>query len=346
MCNNKKAILISCFDWYEGRFKPIRDYLVNKGFKVEILLSDFEHIDKVYVSNPNQECNYVHVPSYKTNISLQRIWSHICFGKQVGLWIRKLQPDLIYQVLPPNNTACYCAKYKKQHPECKYIVDVIDLWPESLPLNILRKTFPAKIWANFRNDSLRLADHVFLECGLYEEKLKGVVPNLKEKSSILYLFKEQTSEERELVLKTIEEYEKERTQRNNKVILGYLGSINNIIDIEGICSVVKSLKMQNLAVEVRIIGDGEAKENFFSLLEASGAEVNYFGKIFDQLEKIKILGPCDYGLNMMKENISVGLTIKCIDYFSMGLPIINNIKGDSWSILEKFKIGINIKKIM
>ena len=338
---NKKALLISCYDWYNNRLKPIRDYLMDIGYDVTAVMSDYCHINKSYINVKIPECNYIHVPSYKSNISLQRIWSHMYFGKKVNQYLKNFKPDLVYLVLPPNNTAYYCASYKKQHPECKYIVDIIDLWPESLPLNFLKKTFPARIWANLRNYSLRFADHMFLECGLYKEKLKGVIPNIDNKSSILYLFKEQSQEEHDFVLKTINQYEKEKQLRQNKIILGYLGSINNIIDIDGISSVVKSLKEKNLEVEVRIIGDGQSRDKFIRELEYAGAKVRYFGKIFDQFEKIKILGMCDFGLNMMKDNISVGLTIKSIDYFSMGLPIINSIKGDTWEMVISEHIGEN-----
>ena len=45
---------------------------------------------------------------------------------------------------------------------------------------------------------------------------------------------------------------------------------------------------------------------------------------------------------MMKKMVCVGLTMKSIDYFEFGLPLINNIKGDTWDIIEKEKCGINI----
>ena len=60
------------------------------------------------------------------------------------------------------------------------------------------------------------------------------------------------------------------------------------------------------------------------------------------MEKINILAPCDYALNIMKDNVSVGLTIKSIDYLSYGLPLINNIKGDTWKLINDEKIGLNI----
>ena len=68
----------------------------------------------------------------------------------------------------------------------------------------------------------------------------------------------------------------------------------------------------------------------------------FYGAVFDQMRKIKILGNCDFAFNMMKESVLVGLTIKSIDYFSMGLPIINNIKGDTWEIVRRYGAGVNV----
>ena len=36
--------------------------------------------------------------------------------------------------------------------------------------------------------------------------------------------------------------------------------------------------------------------------------------------------------------------MKSIDYFSYGLPLINNIKGDTWEIVNDKGYGINIHK--
>ena len=46
----------------------------------------------------------------------------------------------------------------------------------------------------------------------------------------------------------------------------------------------------------------------------------------------------------MKDSVKVGLTIKSIDYFSYGIPIINNIKGDTWKIVEDKNVGINFNQ--
>ena len=34
--------------------------------------------------------------------------------------------------------------------------------------------------------------------------------------------------------------------------------------------------------------------------------------------------------------------MKSIDYFEFGLPIINNIKGDTWKAVERCNCGVNV----
>ena len=48
------------------------------------------------------------------------------------------------------------------------------------------------------------------------------------------------------------------------------------------------------------------------------------------------------GLNLMVDTVFVGLTIKSLEYMSHDLPLINNIKGDTWKNVEGEQIGFNI----
>lgn len=332
----KKALLISCFEeWYKDRLKPIWGILDSRGYSVKCLLSDYNHIGKRYSEKKEEACNYIHVPSYKSNISIQRIISHLVFGKKVAELINEYNPDLLYLILPPNNTARYCLKYKKKNPDVRLIIDIIDLWPESMPLGKLKNTPPAKMWRRWRDEAISVADHVFTECDLYQEKLNGVL--IPSKTTTLHLYKEQKDEERQLVSDMIS-----REKTDEVIRFAYLGSMNNIIDIDGICGVIKSFISSGKTCELHAIGDGESRERFEEAVKVTGCTTNFYGPVFDELEKIRILAPCDYAFNMMKGEIAVGLTIKSIDYLSYGLPLINNIKGDTWKLVEDEGIGINI----
>ncbi len=335
-----RALVISCFDWYKKRLEPIREKLITYGYEVAVLESDFDHIKKSPVSERYKECTYIHVPKYRSNLSIRRIWSHLVFARKVKKYINDYNPDLIHIQIPPNRTAQYCAEYKETHLETKLFLDIVDLWPESMPLGKLKDIPLLKKWTRWRNDCIKLADHIFTECSLYQNTL-GLD---SDKTSTLYLFKEQTKEECALVKKIIAE--KTGTSTSEKIIkFAYLGSMNNIIDIDGICQIISQFRENGYNCELHAIGTGENRDTFCQFVKETGCKTHFYGQIFDEIEKIKILAPCDFAFNMMKKGISVGLTLKSIDYLSYGLPMINNIDGDTRYLVEKEGVGINTDKI-
>ncbi len=326
--------MVTCFDWFHTRLEPIRERLIGMGYDVTILMSDYDHMNKRPRQERYEECTFIHVPPYRSNLSVQRIRSHFSFGRSVGGYIRELHPDLIYLQLPPNNTARFCTEYKTRHPETKLFVDIVDLWPESMPLGFVQNTRIARRWAAWRDDCIKAADHVFVECGYYLDRLSSVDRN---KASILYLFKDQTAEEKQLAEACI----RERKIENNRIVFAYVGSMNNILDIDGICRVLRSVTEAGYETELRAVGHGEHAEDFKKALQETGCKVQFYGAVYDECEKIRLLASCHYAFNMMKDTSAVGLTLKSIDYFSYGLPLINNIRGDTWNLVEKEKIGIN-----
>lgn len=330
----KEAVLISCFDWYEKRLEPIREALLAQNYNVTVLLSDFDHIYKKRIIEKNNLCRYINVPLYNKNLSINRIYSHMSFARKAYKILLELKPDFVYALLPPNSVAECCIKYKKTS-NAQIVFDIIDLWPESMPLGVFRKTPPFLYWQSLRNRNLRHANYIFTECTLYQEELRDV---LCENYSTLYLFKNQTTCENKLVKK----YLKKEEAQNKAITLGYVGSMNYIIDIQAVVDVVETFQKKDFEVSIHLIGDGEGRNKLLEELYKTRCEVNYHGKIFDEKEKIMILSQCDFGLNLMVDAVKVGLTIKSIDYFSYGLPIINNIKGDTWKIVEDYEIGYNI----
>lgn len=332
----KKAILISGFGWYEERLKPVEKVLKKKDYNVTVLLSDYNHHKKKYITEKNPNCIYIHVPSYKKNLSVKRIYSHIVLDKKIKAILEKENPDLIYCMVPPNSIAKTCLKYKKQHPKCKYYIDIIDLWPESIPINpFLKINFIFKKWSDLRDSSFSVADHIFFECKLYQEILeKKVTIN---KCSVLYLYKKINDKT------TIENKIEHKIKDINKLSFCYLGSINSLIDIETICRILTLCVDSGYIVDFKIIGTGQNKNNLINFAKRTGANVMDFGEIFDRNKKVDILSDCDYGFNIMKKTVEVGLTIKSVDLFSMGIPLINSIKGDTWDLVDKYKLGYNLK---
>lgn len=327
-----KVCIVSCFDWYEKRLKYVSRVFENKGVEVMYVMSDFDHIEKQYVKKKG-EIRYIHTKQYNKNLSVKRILSHIDFAYKVYKELEEMIPDYIYVLIPPNSILKAVAKYRRKHIRTKVFLDVIDMWPESMPFkrgNWIVYFF-YKIWQGIREKNIQCADMVFTECNLYQEHLQNVVPT--EKMRTLYIAKEVFGR------KQIDNDEKQEG-----ITLAYLGSINNILDIDRICSILTKL-VQNKKVVVRIIGKGEKRETFIKKLEAIGIEVIDEGIIYDEMEKNKILCNCDFGLNIMKQEVYVGLTTKSIDYFSSGLPVLNSIKGDSEQLVEIYEAGLNVNRM-
>lgn len=319
----KKAILISCFGWYAERIRYIEEVLKGKGYSVEIYSSDYSHIKKCRVEKePNS--NYVHVPAYKKNLSLARLYSHLIFSYKIFRILKKNKPELVYALIPPNSVAKACAKYKKLNKNSFLVYDIIDMWPESYTGSKLLQ-LPFKLWKNLRDKNLMCANHVFTECDLY----KLFIPTKLDSISTLHLCRE------EVLPYTSKEWD------GQNIDVAYLGSINNIIDIPLISELLSSLSKQ-MKVTLHIVGGGESKVLFVDSVKTHGVQVVDHGVIFDKSQMREIIRGCHFAINIMKKTVCVGLTIKSMDYLQIGVPFFNTIKADTTDIIQNYNCGFNV----
>ncbi len=328
----KKAVCISCTHHYYERILPIETALQEAGYACTYITSDFHHIAKKRHTVALPHCVQIPTRAYTRNISVQRIYSHIRFAKDAIAKVRELQPDLLYVEVPPNSLCREAARYKKAFPNVTLIFDVFDMWPESFPNSRAKRLLklPFGIWARFRNCGLPKADFVFTECALFRDKLKPFLQ--QDKSAVLYLCRTQATTQAATPAPAQE-----------KLHLCYLGSINNIIDIPTISALIGETNKLRPVV-LHIIGDGESRDSFIASVEATGAQVQFHGKIYDNAQKQAIFDMCSFGLNIMKDSVCIGLTMKSVDYFAAGLPIINTISGDTWAFVEEKEIGVNVNR--
>ncbi len=329
MAENKTAYLISCSDHYSHRLHVTDTCLKQMGFETVYITSDFDHNTKTKFVCNVEGCVQLHAKEYKKNLSLSRILSHRGFAKTVFSYIesRDVQPDLIVSLLPPNFLAYYGARYKKKHKDVKLVFDIFDLWPETFPSGSIKKLLAPvfKVWSNIRDKNLYAADFIFTECEMFRKML-----SLDSKTSkTAYLCADPLSLGGQTELS------------EDKLSLCYLGAINNIISIPDICALIKELTAKK-RVELHIIGAGEREEEFVASAKEAGAEVVFYGAVYDEDKKHEIISRCHFGLNVMKSSVCVGLTMKSVDYFRHALPIINNIPADTKELVEKNGIGIQL----
>ena len=321
-----KACLISCSDHYNHRLKLWDNGLRKLQYSTRYVTSNFDHTAKTHYLCQVPDCVQIPVMAYRKNLSVQRILSHYQFAKRVYSYLEAEKPDVIVALLPPNFLAKYLAHYKCKHPNVRLIFDIFDLWPETFPAGKAKTLlYPVfRIWAGLRDRILPAADYVTTECDLFRELLQ-----LSQRSRTVYLGAESVP------------VAPAPSLPQDALSLCYLGAINNIIDIPGICSLIRDAA-QYRPVLLHIIGKGERQQELIDSAKASGAQVIFHGAVYDTAEKQRIMDSCHFGLNILKRTVCIGLTMKSVDYFRHGLPIINTIPADTERLLQAHDIGITM----
>lgn len=326
---SKKAVCISCFHYYDHRIRLIEQFLQGRNYDCTYIISDFSHIEKKSFHTDLENCIQIPTKPYEKNLSLSRLRSHADFAQKAFEKVEELNPDFLFVMVPPNSMAEEARKYKKRHPQVKLVLDLYDLWPETFPSSRAKTllALPFAVWRQVRDAGLPAADLITLECELYRERLKKQLAG--KKTGILYLCRPcRTSGE-------------PKAPEGEALCLCYLGSINNIIDIPLITELIREM-VRLRPVTLHIIGDGESRERLVQSVREAGASVVFHGKVFDCAKKQEIFDCCHFGLNIMKDSVCVGLTMKSLDYFAGGLPILNTIEADTHRLVEERGIGINV----
>lgn len=326
----EKALIISAW------FRPCsnsRAYMVNeymkKKYKTKLVISDFSHHKKEKIKYDFEDVILIPTISYKSNISIRRIVSHINFAKSAAKLIEEENPSIVYICLPPNSVGFYCAKAAKK-VGAFIILDILDVWPETIPIKnqILKEIFlrtMGVLWKKYRNMAKEKANFVIAESNIFSEILKLD----KKKSQVVWLATPLNFEI------GISDY----TSKKNELIIGYIGTINKLVDFNSFVKIAKELR--NRKIKIEIIGDGEYKDRFIEKLKEEEIEYKYYGIIYDENIKNGILSQWDFGYNGQKDSVVTGLTYKSIDYFSHGIPLLNSVKNDTWYLIEEYNCGIN-----
>lgn len=324
----KTCICISCFNYYDTRMKQITDFFRAKGYKVVYVTSDFNHFEKKRFKVDYPNTIQVHVPTYKKNISVQRIISQFLFAKRAYEVVKKHQPAIIYCMFPPNSLVKFIGKYKAE-TGCKLVFDGYDMWPESLPVKSGGKilSLPLGLWANLRDKYIENADLILA----VSQAMVDIVKK-KWKHTPIKLLKPAIS------ISDLPEY---NFDIKDKMSFCYLGNINHITDIELLVTLLGRLA-KSKKVELHIIGEGANLNELIAKAKGYGVKCCPHGVVMDQAVKKQIYAQSHFGLNVPREKINSTMSLKSVEYMSVGLPFINSAGGDSWEIVGKDGIGCNV----
>lgn len=319
------GVLISAFDTCYPRVQMLKEYYESKGHTITFIASNFSHVKKAETKVKDADI-LINVRKYYKNLSIDRLRSHYGFAQDCLKEVRKLQPDFIHCLIPPNALSKAMATYKKECQNTKVFFDVIDVWPETMPINHFKSYWPFSIWKNQRDGFIHQADIVFTECELFQSVLP---PMNSDKVQTLFWAREEKPMDTKPSLK------------KDEVHFCYLGAINNIIDIDRITTFLSNCQNYKSTV-LHIIGHGESKDSLIQSVESQGVQVVDHGSLYQQEQKQEVFDQCHYALNVMKESVVVGLSMKSLDYMCGQVPLINTIGGDTYELCQQHNIGYNL----
>ena len=348
---------------YDCRAEAAGEYFIHKGNTVQYIFSDFDHLRRARrgisgTAGKTDSGSAVYLPMrpYRKNLSARRLLSIRRFAGDVEAYLNgKLETlqksrgtawvaeNVLVWFLIPANSFVRAASVLKKRYGVRIVLDLIDLWPESIPRPELQKLPPMRVWASLRDRYLDCADWIFTECSLYQKILD--LP--EKKTTVLPWFKDEP-EGREKTGSSATGSASVGRQDKQPLQIVYLGAVNHIIDIELITEFLRRVKeflgRENRELLLHLIGEGEHKQDFLRSLAEGEIPFRDYGAVYEEEQKKSILQPCSFGLNFMKSSVRVGLTMKSIDYLSFGIPILNTIPDDTWELVDREKIGVNVDR--
>lgn len=335
------VLIISLFGYSEsGRVHKIAAFTFNDD-NVSVVTSDFNHGNKAYYVESKNKLSInptrLHVPSYNRNLSLKRLISHICFAKSLNRYLKELSsvPDLVYCAMPTSTAAYVAGRYCKKY-KIPFVIDVIDLWPDSLiPIVPMKKIIDICVtpWRFITNRAYKLASYISGESKKYSEIAHNVNPSVP--YSYTYLGVDS--------LKTKELLNSSKICLNkpqDEVWIGYGGSLGQSYDFDVVLEGLKHLNHKEVKYKMWFVGDGEKAEYIRKYADEGNLQIEITGRL-EYKDLLKYLSYCDIAINAFKPETLVVHSYKFNDYIATGCYVLNNLSGETAEMITKYKVGDN-----
>jgi hypothetical protein len=339
----KNIVIVSLFgDIYNTNS---RAHKIANAFseRVSFVTPDFSHGEKKYKSKTTFiEKNpfiikYIHVPDYNKNLSVKRIYSHLVFSKKLRRYLNNLseKPDIVYCMMPPSSSAYICGKYCKKN-DIPFVVDVIDLWPDSLiPIIQYSKLFKLVLlpWKELTRKAYKMATYISGESQAYASAAHKFNPSVPWSYTYLGVDLDQTQK---LIARSKLHFDKP----DHEIWICYGGSLGNSYDFDSILNAIKFIHEKNIKYRMFFVGEGEKRNLIENFTNKNSLNSEITGRV-DYKDFLKYLSVCDIGLNVFKKGTRVVHSYKFNDYVGSHLFILNNLVGETSEMVNKYKIGLN-----
>lgn len=329
---------IENFSDNNSRFIYLAKMLTNDlNNKVEIITSDFNHATKKHFFKIGKlkriNITALHECGYSKNVCLKRFLSHMELAYNIKKYLNsRKKPDVCYCAAPSLDVAKVVADYCKKN-KIRFIIDIQDLWPEAfkmvfnIPILSDLIFLPMQRRANY---IYKQADEIVAVSETYANRAMKVNNKCK-KPTVVYLGTEKD---------TFDIYAQSSIDKEDEIIISYIGSMSNSYDLFSIIDAISCLKI-NKNVKLLAMGDGFLKEKFIEYAKEKNIKAEFTGMLpYPKMLQRLVLS--DIAVNPIRKGSAGSIINKVGDYAMAGLPVINTQECKEYrNLLKKYEAGIN-----
>ncbi len=341
----KKDVLLIANYWHfefekkSSRYRTMADVLCDGGYDVEVVSSSFRHQNKtqrdlefIKTIDSAYKMTLLKEPDYKKNISLQRIYSHHCFAKEVVKYLEsRKKPDLIICSVPSLPVGSAVTKFANAN-DIKVIIDIQDLWPEAFKMALNIPVISDILFSPMMIQANKIysrADKVMAVSQTYVDRALKVNKSCKATQAV-YIG---------INLPVFDENVKNNPYpKSDKITLAYCGSLSKSYDIR---LVIDALALMENPPHFLVMGGGNDLEALKLYAEEKNVDVTFAG-FLPYEEMCGMLCSCDITINPILGSSVASIINKHGDYAACGLPVINTQNSEEYcGLVKDYNMGFN-----
>ena len=326
-----------------NRFNFLFDLFEEKKIDVELVTSDFSHIEKkkrgkLENHHKHRKITFIQEPNYSKNVSLKRLYSHYTIGKNLKKYLTtRKKPDIIYCAVPSLAMAKAAAEYANKN-NIKFIIDVQDLWPE-----VFKMVFRIPYINDFlfypiqqqANKIYATADEIVAVSDTYVKKAMSVNNKCRLGHSVYLgtdlLFFDKLAKKNNFIAKP-----------DDEIWITYIGTLGHSYDLMSVIEALKLLNCQGInSIKLVVIGDGPLRLKFEKYAKKQEINYQFTGKL-DYGKMVGLLTSCDIAVNPIKKGSAGSIINKVGDYAAAGLPVVNTQESIEYrNLINEYEAGFN-----
>ncbi|GLF89044.1 glycosyltransferase WbuB [Bacillus safensis] len=321
-----------------NRLKNIFLMLHRKGYDVKVLTTDPTYPEKGFydchdlwdeeeLNSQNEKFIRLKVKNKKYAFNfLNRLFYYleIMFRMIIFIFKDKNKYDLIYVTTPPIFVA-FAGIIAKFRYKTKMILDIRDLWPDSLKgVGIFKNPMIIGFFKRAEKYVYSQSDHIIINS-------QGFQKHLQDQEAKLTFIPNSARREELPRCKT-------RMSKEFKVV--FAGNLGLAQDVNVFRDIVIRLKDYN--IKFMILGYGvNKKELEREILERELNHVEFIMPV-SRKECLKIMANCDVGIATLNNSVIFETVLpgRIIDYLSCRLPVVASVSGYSKELIEREKVGL------